>query len=295
MRKLYFAFAALLIATAPASAQRILNGGFEANATATPNSLILPADYAGYMDNTGCQFSDTIVSTGVPSVWYLDKNGPEGDPHGGITFLGLQAGNSKTSKISMELDTVTIDWWSRKYTLTYYTKKPKAAAGIKVIIGVSSDCMDFGTVIDSIAAPTDTLWEMHTVTFLPPAGSKYITVRGFESANVQLPNSYPKWSFIDDFSLTPDIVGVNQVKSNTVDMSIYPNPVGASATISLGQNVVLPCNITVYDLTGRLVYQQNNIDSRRFTFNKGELNAGVYILRLKDSESNTGSSRIIIE
>ncbi|NQY01237.1 MAG: T9SS type A sorting domain-containing protein [Flavobacteriaceae bacterium] len=74
-------------------------------------------------------------------------------------------------------------------------------------------------------------------------------------------------------------------------MSAYPNPNAGTVNINLGQltNVA----ISVYSGNGKLVYQQNNINSPIHQF-KLEGSAGLYIIEIT-SEGKTQEFKLVKE
>ena len=84
----------------------------------------------------------------------------------------------------------------------------------------------------------------------------------------------------------------NIVNTNTIEMSIYPNPVANQATISFNIEDKAQVSYQVYDLSGRMV--MNNVlgtytqGAHTANFNVENLTAGTYIIRVQaGSTSNT--------
>ena len=77
-----------------------------------------------------------------------------------------------------------------------------------------------------------------------------------------------------------------------LNINVYPNPVDNFATVSWNQqkNVV----ITLYDLTGQVMVQNNILDAQT-TIDMSNLNAGVYFLSIIDKKSNAKTVEKIVK
>lgn len=95
---------------------------------------------------------------------------------------------------------------------------------------------------------------------------------------------------IDDFLVTT--TSMNSDSFFTSNFSLSPNPVNDVFTLKTKNNVAIQ-NITVTDLNGRVVNEVNNSNSTdAIKVNTGELNAGVYFVKVQ-TEFGVGTSKII--
>jgi hypothetical protein len=86
---------------------------------------------------------------------------------------------------------------------------------------------------------------------------------------------------------------VREVKRTVSNTIIYPNPVSRFATVKFDNPSGKNFSFVVYNLTGQSVMVIHDITGSEFTFERGNLPAGVYIYQLKNAnESHTG--KIII-
>lgn len=89
-----------------------------------------------------------------------------------------------------------------------------------------------------------------------------------------------------DFADVPDMPAVD----NTVAVSMYPNPVRDEATISFELENSTNVSYQVYDITGRMVMNQNlgrlTEGSHQVNINTENLSTGSYILRLNQGAAN---------
>jgi hypothetical protein len=74
-------------------------------------------------------------------------------------------------------------------------------------------------------------------------------------------------------------VGTDELSSDLESWSIFPNPNnGESINIQLPASVST-ANIVVYDLLGKVVFQQQNLDNQQ-TVNLNKLPKGLYTVEL---------------
>lgn len=95
---------------------------------------------------------------------------------------------------------------------------------------------------------------------------------------------------IDDFLVTAAAMHTDSFFKN--NFSIQPNPVNDVFSVTTKNNVAID-NIKVMDVNGRIVSENNNTNgSDAMQVNIGELNAGVYFVKVQ-SELGVGTSKII--
>ena len=85
--------------------------------------------------------------------------------------------------------------------------------------------------------------------------------------------------------------------TETVEMSVYPNPIFSEATICFNIENNAEVSYQVYDLSGRMVMNETlgnyTQGSHTATFNANRLTAGTYIIKVQaGAVSNT--SKIIV-
>jgi hypothetical protein len=96
--------------------------------------------------------------------------------------------------------------------------------------------------------------------------------------------------WIDDVTVTATILKSDSFFSTNFTLS--PNPVKDVFTVNAKNNVAIQ-NITVVDINGRVVNEVNNSNSSEaMQVNIGELNAGVYFVKVQ-TELGVGTSKII--
>ena len=89
----------------------------------------------------------------------------------------------------------------------------------------------------------------------------------------------------------------NIVADNTIEMSIYPNPVASEATISFNIEETSQVSYQVYDLSGRMV--MNNVlgtytqGAHTANFNVENLTAGTYIIKVQ-AGSTANTAKVVV-
>lgn len=252
-------------------------------------SYIVAGDYDQTMKGTGCYFGDSFQTGHVPGVYLLDAGCDDGPPHSGSFFIGLAGGQSKSDRLSLKLaDPSQIN---RIYTMVIHIKKPLHGNAVDLDLGYSFDCDQSGTSFQVISKPTDTLWDTVVVALSPPESTKYITITAKPSGTSSPLRTY---TYIDDVQISWKLSAIEQIKRDHI-VSIYPNPFSGSASFKVSESMKLPCTVSIYDITGRKVYEDPNITTRQATIDRGNLNNGMYIMELKDSNGESGRTRIMIE
>jgi 1,4-alpha-glucan branching enzyme len=72
------------------------------------------------------------------------------------------------------------------------------------------------------------------------------------------------------------------------DLSLYPNPTSGSFSIN-GQ----VSKVTIYSITGQLVKSFESITSENYQFDVNDLNSGVYLVKMLDSNNNSKTMKLL--
>ena len=84
--------------------------------------------------------------------------------------------------------------------------------------------------------------------------------------------------------INPTTVSVNDI-ANENTLSIYPNPASENITINFS-STSKHISIKIYDATGRLVKNIENVKSGENTINISELESGLYLINVNDGKSS---------
>ena len=91
------------------------------------------------------------------------------------------------------------------------------------------------------------------------------------------------------FEWMADSVGINELRDNSYEIRVYPNPAHGAVTVSVGA----PATLTVLDLTGRVVVAPLSLSSSA-TLPLTDLPSGTYFLRVT-TEEGTAVKRLIVK
>jgi hypothetical protein len=82
------------------------------------------------------------------------------------------------------------------------------------------------------------------------------------------------------------IVSISRKSAAAFKISLTANPVSATAGYLIGGNAASRFEVSVSDLTGKLIYIRSNlVANNSYTFNAASLQPGVYIVKCMDTES----------
>jgi len=142
--------------------------------------------------------------------------------------------------------------------------------------------MAFGTVTDpadpstftELALYTPTIeWETHEFDLSNLSDPDNVVYFAWKMIT-DLPNYYS----IDNIIVTGTVLGINEIKNSVV--SVYPNPsngnINISSRIDLGE-----ATISIYDINGRKVFNQEVTIHDSVNVNAENLNTGLYILHVE--------------
>ena len=87
------------------------------------------------------------------------------------------------------------------------------------------------------------------------------------------------------------IVGTNKMKVNS--LNIFPNPMNSYTTIQFQNPSNLKYQLSVIDLSGKIVYYRDNIFNNSFELSRGKLSSGLYMIELIGPEIYRG--KLLIE
>ena len=256
----------------PASAPTTTFAGGAQAGTATSFSLI-------NFTSTG---TSSTAGSGTISNWLISPivNVQNGDVVTFYTRLGrnVAAGGSASFADNLEL---------RMSTNGAFTTNPSGGAAglgdftnLLVEVNPSLDLTSYpitwtqySYTVAGLTGPSDVKFAFrYFVTDGGPAGANSDII-GIDSFSVDRPTAANQDFFSSNFSLSP-------------------NPVKDIFTVNAKNNIAVQ-NIKVVDINGRIVNELNNINSSdAMQVNIGELNAGVYFVKVQ-TELGVGTSKII--
>ncbi len=189
--KKYLLFLLLPIFPQISFAQTILNGSFEDNLG--QGSALTNSAYESLMRNSFSFGSWRGGGThgGQMDICYTTNlcKAQNGD-----WSVGLCNNKNTADSISLKLCTPLIA--GKKYLLSFYDKPCQANIPGNILIGISADKHNFGTLVYKALTPiTDSIWTKRTFSFEAPFNAQYITI------TIGSNNGQTKWMLVDNFVL----------------------------------------------------------------------------------------------
>jgi hypothetical protein len=162
--------------------------------------------------------------------------------------------------------------------------------GVPLEIGYTTDSLKFGTYAGIVQAPTTLTWKVNTVNiFRPTVSTKFITVRALKSNTASFSYSY---TYVDNFTIAVGTEVAQEEQAFAV--APHPNPFSTSISLRLAAGVALPCQLTLCDMTGRVVHEQTASTSE-VEMSRGNISAGMYVLSVRDADGVVAHSRVVAE
>ncbi|HZG00927.1 MAG TPA: fibronectin type III domain-containing protein, partial [Chitinophagales bacterium] len=127
-----------------------------------------------------------------------------------------------------------------------------------------------------------------TLTGLTPNTAYEIRIR---TRCTQSPSTYSTYS-TTTYS-TPLRTDGDEESLSTAEVQLYPNPASSNVTISYPADLQRP-SVNIYDVTGRMVLQQNLHPGNASVVSIKELAAGSYYVVLLENENKLGTEKLII-
>lgn len=94
---------------------------------------------------------------------------------------------------------------------------------------------------------------------------------------------------------SPLITGVAALSADENLSTVYPNPMTSEASVLIASSVNLNnATLKVYDMSGRVVYSMNNINSNGFKLNHN-LNSGLYIVQVENNNTVVLNKKISVQ
>lgn len=260
------------------------------SATNVSNPTASPVSATTYevegTDANGCSNTDqvTISINALPSISAgIDSGVCEGDSiqlnaTGGVTYVWTY--HSSLSEI------VAADPWATPTALTTYTVQGTDANGCSNTAQVSID------VYPIPSAPTLSQSSNLLISSLADGNQWYLD-GGLLSGETNDTLDYSQYSngtytvvYVDNNGCASDSTSVNatifvddvstESFETSLTLNVYPNPARDVITLDADQQWIQ--EVTIYDLNGRLVYQENQINVHQHSIDLVNLPAGNYLI-----------------
>ena len=97
------------------------------------------------------------------------------------------------------------------------------------------------------------------------------------------------WNFLKQYTAGEQILGVVDVQSPTLNVSVSPNPMSEFANITVENNGGESFDIRIFNVAGEIVFEQTNVIGNSLRFQKSDLPSGVYVVEVEVSDIVTHS------
>ena len=87
--------------------------------------------------------------------------------------------------------------------------------------------------------------------------------------------------------------GINRLENASNDFIIYPQPAASYVTIAYENAPKSDVNVTIYDLSGKLVFKENYPSQKKIKVLTSNLNPGLYMLEVEADQRNKVEKLII--
>jgi hypothetical protein len=248
--------------------QTILNGNFENNSGSQQinqsNTI-----YNSKMLNS--------IAFGTYENLDIIKNGETyGNAQDGNWFVGIgtQESTQKFDAFSLELSDDLVA--GNTYKISYYDKetdKFNNIGGCVLQIGSSQSGNSFGDLIYTASKPVKT-WTQHSFNFVAPNKSRYITIKAVVGKS-----TYGfEWTLVDNFVIKP-VLAIKEYREGKTEPAISIKPVDSKVFIRFNKPD-LEITLSIYSITGKLVYRNSGAGVDAFIWNTSLLRSGDYLIRI---------------
>jgi hypothetical protein len=270
-------------------AQQFINGSLEpaspgAFSYCTFNSA---ATFNANMGNCTLVGSKTVV-------YVADSNCATGPAHTGSHYVALTtdstfATNALIFKLDKPMIANTAYYLEFDYTSGYAV--PYNQCPLRYGYSITGTTLD--SFVGSIPSPGGTAWEPVGRWMTPTVAAQYVWIAAdTETFNVNNHNKIGN-TYVDFFHMkNVPAASVNNVGNNTA-IQVFPNPFSNSTKLTICNDVELPYNLAVYDITGRLVMLKQNNNDRELLINKDDIGIGMFFIKLNDNNHQTYCTKLV--
>lgn len=236
------------------------------------NGSWVPASQTDWKEHSFTIFQSNLMREGIMMKIEFTAEGGNNLFIDDISFSGDFSGelllkNPKDGKTGLKKD-VLIDWkavgaaQSYEYQLDQVNSFDSEAliTGTTNFINSSADNEDTEALVEDLELGTTYFWRV-----------RYLRNNGENSA----------WSDTWSFQVSEDGLSTGEDPVASA-WSAYPNP--ADDRITIASNNAMLETVQVFDISGRMIHQVNNINANTFNLDVQGLDAGMYFLQLTDDQ-----------
>jgi len=217
--------------------------------------------------------------------------------NGGHCTMNFHYASASRSPISLNLtDTLEIDYSVNKST-----------SWMKMVSLTKGTLVNNGTVTVPYAPLSANDWSLFSMDVPSAARQSYVVFRFRYKPGVGVGhagsvkidgNSSGNNFYMDDFNFSPWAAGVENLNLATIDMAVVPNPTSGDAYVIIKDANNATANVTVTDITGKVVYTA----SQQLSGNQAQIDiphsaisvSGMYLVRVSTG-SQVRTEKLVVE
>ena len=90
-------------------------------------------------------------------------------------------------------------------------------------------------------------------------------------------------------------LGISNPGNRTTKLKVYPNPLSYFGKVEISNLLNEPTELIVYSIEGKLLWRRVFDNGTNLTIDRGELSSGMYVLEVRQNDTQVGFSRFIVE
>ena len=111
-------------------------------------------------------------------------------------------------------------------------------------------------------------------------GKTYVVQQSIGQASVIGDHSTSGITLLQGFIQPPIRVEINTFSESSLQATVYPNPFDSNVTVRFSEAIEGTVTVVLYDVSGRIIYNQEKPPSKEIVLDFGFLSTASYLLRV---------------
>ena len=99
----------------------------------------------------------------------------------------------------------------------------------------------------------------------------------------------------DFMGVVTSVITSSEVVESGILVNVFPNPFDEYTRFEVQGEAVKELNLSVYDMIGREVLQQQSTHQQHITMKRNKLPPGIYVFRLMDEKQQLATGKLVIQ
>jgi len=99
----------------------------------------------------------------------------------------------------------------------------------------------------------------------------------------------------DFMGIVTSVITPPEIAETGISVNVFPNPFDEYTRFEVEGEAVKELRLSVYDMVGREVLQQQSTHQQHITMKRNSLIPGVYVFRLMDAKQQLATGKLVIE